>query len=203
MNYFNKYFLLSFILLLSLNFTLTSSEKNSNEIDASIESALERFSEEVQGSQGYLDGARGILVIPRMRKPGVVLGMEYGEGALIVDDIKVQYYRAFRTSLGIQLGVGAKDLVILFFDDEAMDDFLYSSGWQAGVDGAVALWTMGAGGSIDTTESQDPIVGFVFGHKGIIAGVSFEGTKFTKIWPDAEEDTEEEDIEEFNENALD
>ena len=63
--------------------------------------------------------------------------------------------------------------------------------------------TCGTGGSIDTTESQDPIVGFVFGHKGIIAGVSFEGTKFTKIWPDAEEDTEEEDIEEFNENALD
>lgn len=202
MNYFNKYFLLSLFLLLSLNFSQTTSARNSNEIDASIESALDRFSEEVQGSQGYLDGARGILVIPRMIKAGVVLGMEYGEGALIVDDIKVQYYRAFSTSLGIQLGVGAKDLVILFFDDEAMDDFLYSSGWQAGVDGAVALWTMGAGGSIDTTESQDPIVGFVFGHKGIIAGVSFEGTKFTKIWPDAEEDTEE-DIEEFNENALD
>ncbi len=202
MNYFNKYFLLSLFLLLSLNFSQTTSARNSNEIDASIESALGRFSEEVQGSQGYLDGARGILVIPRMIKAGVVLGMEYGEGALIVDDIKVQYYRAFSTSLGIQLGVGAKDLVILFFDDEAMDDFLYSSGWQAGVDGAVALWTMGAGGSIDTTESQDPIVGFVFGHKGIIAGVSFEGTKFTKIWPDAEEDTEE-DIEEFNENALD
>ena len=203
MNYFNKYFLLSLFLLLSLNFSQTTSARNSNEIDASIESALDRFSEEVQGSQGYLDGARGILVIPRMIKAGVVLGMEYGEGALIVDDIKVQYYRAFSTSLGIQLGVGAKDLVILFFDDEAMDDFLYSSGWQAGVDGAVALWTMGAGGSIDTSESQDPIVGFVFGHKGIIAGVSFEGTKFTKIWPDAEEDTEEEDIEEFNENALD
>ena len=203
MNYFNKYFLLSLILLLTVNFTETTSAKNSNEIDASIESALARFSEEVQGSQGYQEGARGILVIPRMIKAGVVLGMEYGEGALIVDDIKVQYYRAFSTSLGIQLGVGAKDLVILFFDDEAMDDFLYSSGWQAGVDGAVALWTMGAGGSIDTTESQDPIVGFVFGHKGIIAGVSFEGTKFTKIWPDAEEDQEEEDIEEFNENALD
>lgn len=203
MNYFTKYFFLSLFLFITVNFTETTSARNSNEIDAAIESALVRFNEEVQGSQGYLDGARGVLVIPRMIKAGVVLGMEYGEGALIVDDIKVQYYRAFSTSLGIQLGVGAKDLVILFFDDEAMDDFLYSSGWQAGVDGAVALWTMGAGGSIDTTESQDPIVGFVFGHKGLIAGVSLEGTKFTKIWPDAEEDSEEENIEEFNENALD
>ena len=198
-----KGFLILTILNFSMSFSNFTFAKNTIEIDAAIESALTRFKDEITGSQAYLDGARGTLVIPRMIKAGVILGMEYGEGALIVDGIKVQYYRAFSTSLGIQLGVGAKDLVILFFDDDAMDDFLYSSGWQAGVDGTVALWNMGAGGSIDTTESQDPIVGFVFGHKGIIAGLSMEGTKFTKIWPDSEGETDEADIEEFNETALD
>ena len=198
-----KGFLILTILNFSMSFSNFTFAKNTIEIDAAIESALTRFTDEITGSQAFLDGARGTLVIPRMIKAGVILGMEYGEGALIVDGIKVQYYRAFSTSLGIQLGVGAKDLVILFFDDDAMDDFLYSSGWQAGVDGTVALWNMGAGGSIDTTESQDPIVGFVFGHKGIIAGLSMEGTKFTKIWPDSEGETDETDIEEFNETALD
>ena len=198
-----KGFLILTILNFSMSFSNFTFAKNTIEIDAAIESALTRFTDEITGSQAFLDGARGTLVIPRMIKAGVILGMEYGEGALIVDGIKVQYYRAFSTSLGIQLGVGAKDLVILFFDDDAMDDFLYSSGWQAGVDGTVALWNMGAGGSIDTTESQDPIVGFVFGHKGIIAGLSMEGTKFTKIWPDSEGETDEADIEEFNETALD
>ena len=198
-----KAFLILTILNFSMSFSNFTFAKNTIEIDAAIESALTRFTDEITGSQAFLDGARGTLVIPRMIKAGVILGMEYGEGALIVDGIKVQYYRAFSTSLGIQLGVGAKDLVILFFDDDAMDDFLYSSGWQAGVDGTVALWNMGAGGSIDTTESQDPIVGFVFGHKGIIAGLSMEGTKFTKIWPDSEGETDEADIEEFNETALD
>ena len=198
-----KGFLILTILNFSMSFSNFTFAKNTIEIDAAIESALTRFTDEITGSQAFLDGARGTLVIPRMIKAGVILGMEYGEGALIVDGIKVQYYRAFSTSLGIQLGVGAKDLVILFFDDDAMDDFLYSSGWQAGVDGTVALWNMGAGGSIDTTESQDPIVGFVFGHKGIIAGLSMEGTKFTKIWPDSEGETDEADIEEFNEAALD
>ena len=177
--------------------------KSSSEIDASIESALDRFAIEIQGAQTYLDGARGILVIPKMIKAGLVLGMEYGEGALVVDNIKVQYYRAFSGSLGLQLGVGSKDLVILFYDDEAMDDFLYSSGWQVWVDGSVALLDMGAGGSLDTTEAQDPIVGFVFGHKGLIAGLSLEGTKFTKIWPDADEEIDDDSIEAFNENALD
>ena len=177
--------------------------KSSAEIDASIESAIERFTDEIKGGQTYLDGARGVLVIPKMIKAGLVLGVEYGEGALVVDNIKVQYYRAFSGSLGLQLGIGSKDLIILFYDDEAMDDFIYSSGWQVGVDGSVAIWDMGAGGSLDSTEAQDPIVGFVFGHKGLIAGLSLEGTKFTKIWPDAESESEDDSIESFNESALD
>jgi lipid-binding SYLF domain-containing protein len=177
--------------------------KSTAEIDASIESAIERFTDEIKGGQTYLDGARGVLVIPKMIKAGLVLGVEYGEGALVVDNIKVQYYRAFSGSLGLQLGIGSKDLIILFYDDEAMDDFIYSSGWQVGVDGSVAILDMGAGGSLDSTEAQDPIVGFVFGHKGLIAGLSLEGTKFTKIWPDAETESEDDSIESFNESALD
>ena len=186
-----------------LLFAINISAKSTSEIDASIESAIDRFTAEVQGAQTYLDGARCTLVIPKMIKAGLVLGMEYVEGALVVDDIKVQYYRAFSGSLGLQLGIGSKDLIILFYDDDAMDEFLYSSGWQVGVDGSVAILDMGAGGSLDSTEAQYPIVGFVFGHKGLIAGLSLEGTKFTKIWPDAEPESEDESIEAFNENALD
>jgi lipid-binding SYLF domain-containing protein len=175
-----------------------------DEIDAAIDSALERFTNEIQGGATYLTGARGVLVIPKMIKAGVILGMEFGEGALIVDEIKIQYYRAFTTSLGIQFGVGLKDLVILFFDDAAMDEFLYSSGWEVGVDGSVALFAMGAGGSADTITSKDPIVGFVFGHKGLIAGVSLEGTKFSKSWPDSDinKDQEQLEIDEFNEENI-
>ena len=175
-----------------------------DEIDAAIDSALERFTNEIQGGATYLAGARGVLVIPKMIKAGVILGMEFGEGALIVDEIKIQYYRAFTTSLGIQFGVGRKDLVILFFDDAAMDEFLYSSGWEVGVDGSVALFAMGAGGSADTITSKDPIVGFVFGHKGLIAGVSLEGTKFSKSWPDSDinKDQEQLEIDEFNEENI-
>ena len=175
-----------------------------NEIDAAIDSALERFTNEIQGGATYLAGARGVLVIPKMIKAGVILGMEFGEGALIVDEIKIQYYRAFTTSLGIQVGVGRKDLVILFFDDTAMDDFLYSSGWEIGVDGSVALFTIGAGGSADTITSKDPIVGFVFGHKGLIAGVSLEGTKFSKSWPDSDinENQEQLEIDELNDENV-
>ena len=192
-------------LCLTLILSTGLSAKAMNEIDAAIENSLNRFTEEIQGGDTYLDGARGVLVIPRMWKAGVLIGFEFGEGALIVDGIKVQYYKALTTSLGIQVGVGSKDLIILFFDDTAMDNFLYSSGWEVGVDGAVALFTIGAAGAADTITIKDPIIGFVFGQKGLLAGVSIEGTKFTKIWPDTgtEIDQDQEDIETFNERLTD
>ena len=181
------------------------SAKSIVEIDAAIESSLNRFTDEIQGAESYLEGSRGILVIPRMWKAGVLLGFEFGEGALIVDGIKIQYYKALTTSVGLQIGVGSKDLIVLFFDDTAMDNFLYSSGWEVGVDGAVALFSRGAAGAVDSITFKDPIVGFVFGQKGLIAGVSMEGTKFTKIWPDteAEVDQEQDAIETFNERVTD
>ena len=199
-----KFFSL-FVLCLTVILSTGLSAKAMNEIDSAIESSLSRFTEEIQGGDTYLDGARGVLVIPRMWKAGVLIGFEFGEGALIVDGIKVQYYKALTTSLGIQVGVGSKDLIILFFDDTAMDNFLYSSGWEVGVDGAVALGTIGAAGASDTITIKDPIIGFVFGQKGLLAGVSIEGTKFTKIWPDTgtEIDQDQEEIETFNERLTD
>jgi len=195
------------LLTLTLPLILSTglSAKSIVEIDAAIESSLNRFTEEIQGAESYLEGARGILVIPRMWKAGVLLGFEFGEGALIVDGIKIQYYKALTTSVGLQIGVGSKDLIVLFFDDTAMDNFLYSSGWEVGVDGAVALFSRGAAGAVDSITFKDPIVGFVFGQKGLIAGVSMEGTKFTKIWPDteAEVDQEQDAIETFNERVTD
>jgi len=195
------------LLTLTLPLILSTglSAKSIIEIDAAIESSLNRFTEEIQGAESYLEGARGILVIPRMWKAGVLLGFEFGEGALIVDGIKIQYYKALTTSVGLQIGVGSKDLVVLFFDDTAMDNFLYSSGWEVGVDGAVALFSRGAAGAVDSITFKDPIVGFVFGQKGLIAGVSMEGTKFTKIWPDTETevDQEQDAIETFNERVTD
>ena len=53
---------------------------------------------------------------------------------------------------------------------EALKKFRTSSGWKAGVDG-----------SIDTTKIKDPIVGFVFGQKGLMYNLTLEGSKYTKL----------------------
>ena len=64
---------------------------------------------------------------------------------------------------------------------EALRKFRDSEGWKAGVDGSVALATLGAGGSIDTDTAKKPIIGFIFSGKGLMYNLTFEGSKITKI----------------------
>ena len=63
----------------------------------------------------------------------------------------------------------------------ALKDFLSSDGWEVGVDGSVALVEFGAGKDFDTTNIKDPIIGFIFGNKGLMCNFSLEGSKMTKI----------------------
>jgi lipid-binding SYLF domain-containing protein len=65
--------------------------------------------------------------------------------------------------------------------DEALKKFRASSGWKAGVDGSVALIKVGAGEAIDTINIKDPIVGFVYDQKGLMANLTLEGSKYTKV----------------------
>ena len=68
----------------------------------------------------------------------------------------------------------------MFMTDEALDEFRRSDGWEVGVDGSVALITIGAGGTIDSHSITDPIIGFVFGEKGLMYNLTLEGSKMTK-----------------------
>jgi lipid-binding SYLF domain-containing protein len=151
------------------------------EIDVSVDVAMERFVKEVKGAQEFLKAAKGVLILPKVMQAGFVVGGEYGEGALRVGGKTVDYYNMVSGSFGWQIGAQQKDVMLVFMTDEALQKFRTGENWQAGVDGTVALVKVGAEGSIDTTTIKQPIVGFVFGQKGLMAGVSLEGSKFTKL----------------------
>src|SRR5690606_23994435 len=125
--------------------------------------------------------AAGYLVFPRVIKVGVGVGGETGEGALIVDGKNAGYYRTASGSIGFQLGAQAKSIIIAFMTQEALDKFRKSAGWKVGVDGSVALIDIGGGLSIDTVNINDPVVGFVFGSKGLMYNLTLEGSKITRL----------------------
>lgn len=151
------------------------------EIDASVDVALDRFHKQVQGAEEFEQSAKGLLVLPNVKKAALIVGGEYGQGALRIGGETVDYYSTVHGSVGLQIGAEAKDIIIAFMTDDALNKFRDSKGWEAGVDGNVALIKVGAGGKIDTTTSKDPVVGFVFDVKGLIADVSLKGAKFNKL----------------------
>jgi len=155
--------------------------KTAKEIDASVDVAIERFYKQVKGASEFVKASKGMLVMPNVIKGAFIIGGEYGEGALRIGGESVDYYNTISGSIGFQIGGEAKDIILLFMTDEVLKQFRASKGWEAGVDGNVALITIGAGERADTTTSKDPIVGFVFDAKGLMADISLKGAKFTKL----------------------
>ena len=150
-------------------------------IDREVKATTELFKEEISGAEVFLNTAAGYLVFPRVIKAGLGFGAETGEGALIVGGQTEAYYRTTAGSFGLQAGAQAKSVVIAFMTAEALDKFRNSSGWKAGVDGSVALIDLGAGKALDTQNVKDPVVGFIFGSKGLMYNLTLEGSKFTKL----------------------
>ena len=150
-------------------------------IDVGVDEAIVKFGEEVQGGKSLLQSSKGVLAFPKVLKGGAGFGGEYGEGALRIEGKTVAYYSTLQGSFGLQLGGEIKTVFVVFLEEGALKRFQESEGWKAGVDGSVSLVTLGAGGTIDTQNLKDPIVAFVLNQKGLMYGLSFEGTKFTKL----------------------
>ena len=162
-------------------FSEVAQARSAREIDVSVDVVLDRFKNEVPGAKEFLKNAKGVLIIPNVIRIGFVFGREYGEGALLVGCKTVDYYSLAGGSFGFQIGAQSKNVVLIFMDEGALTTFRDSLGWTAGVDGSIAFIDYGTGRSVDTDNLRDPIVGFVFGVKGLMANLSLEGSKFTKL----------------------
>ena len=154
---------------------------SAKEIDAGVDAAILMFEKEVKDGKSFLQNSKGVLVFPSVIKAGLGVGGEYGEGALRIVGKTADYYSTAAGSVGLQAGGQMKTIVVVFLQADALQKFRESEGWKAGVDGSVALVTLGAGGAVDTTNLKDPIVGFIFGQKGLMYNLTFEGSKFTKL----------------------
>jgi lipid-binding SYLF domain-containing protein len=178
-----KWRMIGFILLGVFLFAGVSYAKSAREIDASVDTALERFQKEVFAGKDMLSKAKGVLVFPSVIKAGIGIGGEYGTGALRIKGKTADYYNTITGSIGFQLGGQVKSVYLLFMEDKALKDFRASDGWKAGIDGSVALITVGADGAIDTAKTNQPIIAYVLGQKGLMYNLNIEGSKYNKIKP--------------------
>ena len=150
-------------------------------IDREVQQALVDFRAYAPAAIELMDRAAGVLVIPKMTRAGFGIGGQYGEGALQVNGATQAYYSAAGASIGLQVGVEVRSHVLLFMTEASLRQFQRSDGWEVGIDGSVALATLGAGGSIDTQTAQEPVIGFIFSNTGLMFNLSLGGVKISPI----------------------
>jgi len=153
-------------------------------IDAKADVAIEKFKKLVKGGDVFLSKVKGYLIFPTVYKGGFIVGGEYGNGVLRVNGKSVAYYNITSASVGFQIGAQKTSYLFAFADQYALDTFIRSNGWEAGVDGSIATPKWGQGIDISSISFEKPIYAFVFNNKGLMANVSLEGTKFTRIKPE-------------------
>ena len=150
------------------------------DIDKGVWKSLKML-EDIKGGKDVEKKAVAMLVFPSVFKGGFVIGAEYGEGALLIDNKIVDYYNIAGGSFGFQLGGQKRTVIMAFMDQGAFNKFRDSSGWKVGADAAVTVIAVGLDGSIDTSKTNKPVIAFVFDKKGLMYNLTLEGAKVTKL----------------------
>src|SRR5690606_1188517 len=125
--------------------------------------------------------SKGVLIFPRVLGGGFIVGAEHGEGVLRVGGKNQGYFTTTSGSIGLQAGAQSKAIIFVFKTQEALDKFLASNGWTAGVDAPVAVAERRGHGAVDLNTLNGQVVGFVMSDAGVMAGVSLDGTEVARL----------------------
>lgn len=156
--------------------------RGSAQIDARVSATRTYLFNNYAGTRDLANKAAGILFMPLVTEAGFGFGGSYGRGALQINGSTVDYYSATRASFGLQIGAQQFAHALFFMTDAALSDFRRSSGWVAGANIRYATPEQGASIGKETTE-LDPVIGFIFGQQGLLAGATVSGSKYNRIIP--------------------
>jgi len=151
------------------------------DLQARVQATLDNFYAQNPSHRELVEKAAGVLVFPHISKAGVGIGGERGRGTLLIDGSEVARYEIKGASLGATLGYAERSEVILFMTQEARNRFEHRKGWTIGADLGLAVASKGTGGQYDSETLQRPILAFVLGEHGLIADVSLQGEKVTRL----------------------
>ncbi len=154
-------------------------------IDKDANAALKRLRAQAPNVRPLLDKALAVLIFPKIIKGGLIIGGEYGEGALREKGKTVGYYNIAAASLGLQAGGQSFSYALLFMKQGALDYLHKSDGWAIGSGPSVVVIDKGAAKSITSTTITQDVVAIPFGQSGLMAGLSLDGSKITRINPRA------------------
>jgi lipid-binding SYLF domain-containing protein len=180
-----KLFTLMFTISLSLmclNSTLYAAK--AKEIEQDSRAALNTLYSSNAEIKKLGQKAKGVLVFPKITKAGFIVGGQGGDGVLLKGGKVAGYYRSAAGSVGLQAGVQTYGYAMFFMDAASLKYLEDSKGWEIGTGPSVVIADEGFGKSVTSSTIKEGIYAFIFGQKGLMAGIGLQGSKITKIKPD-------------------
>jgi lipid-binding SYLF domain-containing protein len=174
-------FLIIVAVLISGAYQQTACADTAAEIDRDVDASLDKLYSREPAAKALAAEAKGILVFPGIVKGGLIIGGQYGEGALRVKGKTAGYYKSVAASYGLQAGVQKFGYALFLMTDSALAYLEKSAGWEIGVGPSIVVVDEGIAKSLTTTTAKSDIYAFFFDQKGLMAGIGLQGTKITKI----------------------
>ena len=159
----------------------TADAATAADLNRDAEQALQRLFRTDPVAAEISRSAKAVLIFPNIVKAGLVFGGAYGEGVLQKGRTTVGYYSSFSGSWGLQAGAQSYGYVVFLMSDNAVDYISKTAGWEVGVGPTVVLVDKGVAKNLSTSTLKDDAYAFIFDQQGLMAGVSIEGTKITRI----------------------
>jgi len=183
-NFLKQGFFVFVAAALLLSSLATAMAETSAEIEAKADAALEKLYAASSLAKELSGIAKGILVFPEVVKAGVLVGGQYGVGALREGGKTDGYYKTIAVSYGLQAGVQSFGYALVFMTQDALDYLKKSDGWEIGTGPTVVVADKGYSGSLSTTTAKEDIYAFFFDQKGLMAGLGLQGSKISPYSPE-------------------
>jgi len=131
-----------------------------------------------------LGTAQGIAIFPNMIKGGFILGVNYGQGVLMVRRNDGSWSPPAMVtmgggSLGFQAGVQAADIVLVFATPRSLEGMLRGDKVTLGADANVALGPIGRSANAGTDARMGAEIYSYARSRGLFLGVSVNGASLS------------------------
>ncbi len=183
--------LFALFLLIGVTFgSLPAAAKDRNALEDDVNAALKLLLETSPTAKVLASSAEGILVFPNIVKAGFIVGVKYGDGALVRASTiggyyPVDYFRLSSASFGLQAGVQSFGYAMILMTDAAVEKAVRieqgAEGWDLGLGPSIVVWNAGMAKTFSKETAKSDVYAFTFNQKGVMAGVGVKGTIITKL----------------------
>lgn len=150
-------------------------------LEADAAAALKVLYATTPGTKELGAKAKAVVIFPNIMKAGFLVAGAYGQGVKYHGGKVVGFYSSVAGSYGLQAGAQAFGYALFLMNDKAVSYLDRSEGFELGVGPSFVIADSGFEKNLTSTTLQKDVYAFIFNQKGLMAGVSVQGTKITRI----------------------